>query len=110
MKYEKGQIKNSFENGCDKRSGFGSEQQVALTLYGDAVHGPRDEGFGYSPGSAGQRSIFSWSQNKVPRRATDPIRGSWKRSRERINYRTHNPAGIWAWISYDTEEEGKWKK
>lgn len=68
MKYEKDKTNNCCQ----------SEQQVALTLYGDAIHGPRDEGFGRAAGSAGQHSVLSRSHYKVSWRATDPIRGSWK--------------------------------
>lgn len=37
---------------------FQSQEQVALTLYRDAVHGPGDGWFGRAIGPAGQRAIL----------------------------------------------------
>lgn len=54
------------------------ENMVLLTFYGDAVHSPGDGWLRCSTGPTDQHSALSWSQNKVPGGAADPIRSGWK--------------------------------
>lgn len=53
-----------------------SDLQDALTLYRDAIHRPGDGGLGFATGNASQHTVFSWSEDEVPRRANEPIRSS----------------------------------
>ena len=60
------------------QSEFKAVEQVALTLYGDAIHGPGDGGLGRATGPADQHAVLSRSQDEVPGSAADPIWRSWK--------------------------------
>lgn len=54
------------------------EKRVSPTLYGDAIHSPGDGWLRGPVGPTGQHTALSWSQNKVLRGATDPIRSGWR--------------------------------
>ena len=44
-----------------KHSELRWQEQVALTLYGEAIHRPGDGGLGRATGPAGQRTGLPWS-------------------------------------------------